>query len=294
MKEFAITFGENRGLVGIITEPKKSNSHAHIGIILLNAGMVHRIGPFRLNTLLARTLANSGYTVLRFDLSGIGDSELSISTSSNEEQAVNDIGHAIDYLKQANQTKSFILIGLCTGADNAHKAAIKYNEVKGAIYLDGYAYPTPRFYIKRYLPVLLNPRRFIHALWSIIKLIVLRVPLYPPDPLAQAEGEPTNLFVWNLPLKEKTLKELQSLIKRNVELCCIFTSGSIRQYNYRGQFKESFRKIDFGDKLQVHLFEEMDHTYILTEDREKLIRTIVDWVGVRFEPNRDEGSLSAS
>jgi len=59
-------------LFGILTEPEG----APLGptVLLLNAGLIHHIGPARLWVSLARRFAAAGMRCLRFDLSGLGDS----------------------------------------------------------------------------------------------------------------------------------------------------------------------------------------------------------------------------
>src|SRR5438045_1954876 len=75
MREEAVLFGEFRSLVGIVTEPTTQHPHlARQAVILLNPGIVHRVGPGRIYVKIARALAKMGFVILRFDLSGIGDS----------------------------------------------------------------------------------------------------------------------------------------------------------------------------------------------------------------------------
>ena len=73
--EEAVIFGENHSLDGIITNPAAAGPiDSSPGVILLNSGLVHRVGPNRVYVKLARRLAGLGLTVLRFDYSGVGDS----------------------------------------------------------------------------------------------------------------------------------------------------------------------------------------------------------------------------
>ena len=77
MTEQVLLFGTNRCLVGMLTEPEKSQVPADLpAFILFNAGLLHRVGPNRLHVTLARRLARRGFPVLRFDFSGIGDSRV--------------------------------------------------------------------------------------------------------------------------------------------------------------------------------------------------------------------------
>ena len=47
MKEKAILFGDGKGLLGILTEPQGSS--ADLGVVILNSGLLHRMGPNRLH-----------------------------------------------------------------------------------------------------------------------------------------------------------------------------------------------------------------------------------------------------
>ncbi len=75
MQEQAFRFGRAQHLVGIAGMPISVARDA-VGIIVHNAGLVHRIGPFRLHVEMTRRLNARGYPTLRFDLSTIGDNVL--------------------------------------------------------------------------------------------------------------------------------------------------------------------------------------------------------------------------
>ena len=55
MQEEAFRFGRARHLVGIAGLPSSPVPEA-VGVIVLNAGLVHRIGPFRLHVEMTRRL----------------------------------------------------------------------------------------------------------------------------------------------------------------------------------------------------------------------------------------------
>jgi hypothetical protein len=65
MQEQAFRFGRARHLVGIAGLPSSTAPDA-VGVIVLNAGLVHRIGPFRLHVEMTRRLNARGYPTLRF------------------------------------------------------------------------------------------------------------------------------------------------------------------------------------------------------------------------------------
>jgi len=75
MTEEAVLFGARQSLAGIVTEPAiRRGARVTKAVILLNAGIVHRVGPGRIYVKIARALAAMGFVVLRFDFSGLGDS----------------------------------------------------------------------------------------------------------------------------------------------------------------------------------------------------------------------------
>jgi pimeloyl-ACP methyl ester carboxylesterase len=122
--EDAVVFGPGRRLVGIATSPAKSGGGAlDTGVILFNAGVVHRVGPNRLYVTLARRLSEFGFAVLRFDHSGIGDSLPRHDDLSFEQSSVAEGLDAMNWLAAEHGCDKFVLIGLCSGTLTAFKAA---------------------------------------------------------------------------------------------------------------------------------------------------------------------------
>ena len=70
MKEKVFKFGENKQGIGTLTLPDDTSA-API-VILLNAGLIHRAEPYRLNVLVARALAKIGYDNISKARSGPG------------------------------------------------------------------------------------------------------------------------------------------------------------------------------------------------------------------------------
>jgi alpha-beta hydrolase superfamily lysophospholipase len=104
------------GLFGIITEGEtKPNSPT---IVLVDEGNTHHIGQARIWVDLARRLATAGLRVLRFDLSGNGDS----GARPGQKEHVASAPEAIDDVLEAMRAVSpedpsnVVLIGFCSGA----------------------------------------------------------------------------------------------------------------------------------------------------------------------------------
>ena len=136
MKERIIKFGENNNLIGILTE-SENYSLTSSTVIMLNSGMVYRIGPNRMYVELARSLAGIGYNSFRLDFSGIGDSEVVDNDLSFEENACNETIQAMDTVTHITGCKKYILLGICSGAEIAYKTSLKLENIIGIIIVNG-------------------------------------------------------------------------------------------------------------------------------------------------------------
>lgn len=274
MRERVITFGEEKNLVGILTEPDAGHKLDSLPcVLMLNSGILHHVGPFRLHVVAARRLAEKGYFVFRLDVGGIGDSLLVRGAGYDADRVISDIKMAMDVLQQKKKINDFVLMGLCTGAANAHKVAVVDDRVSGGIILDGYSYPTWRFYIRRYLPAILDPVRGKNWLMRLARRISG----------TSQEGDVGADMVedfgwWVLPPKSEVQKDLVKLVNRNVNLLYVFSGGQLEIYNYQKQFVHAFPSVDFKGKLQLIFNDEADHTYSMGSDRDGLLEQISCWL----------------
>ena len=280
--EKAFSFGQHNSMVGILNEPLSSGQNKQPVVIILNAGLVHHAGPHRMTVDMARAIASQGYMTFRFDLSAIGDSAARKSRLSYEERAVDETKEAMDFLSSLNGSKKFIIIGLCTGADNAHRVAVADMRVIGCVFLDGYSYPTLRFHLHKILPnvfkltrKIVNPEKWKRLTNKIFKKLITR------NNTGENLGD---VVYWKLPPKEQAAKEYAELINRNVCLYFVFTKEQIFSFNYTNQIRDSFKTLNFGNLLSVDLFALSDHTYTYLSQRELLFSGIKNWLSDNF-PN---------
>jgi pimeloyl-ACP methyl ester carboxylesterase len=137
MRETAVLFGPTRSLVGIMTTPPETaRARERPAVVLLNAGLIHRVGPNRLYVKMARLLAGLGFSVLRFDFSGIGDSGVRDDHLAFDKSAISETQEAMHYLQAATGSTQFILIGLCSGANASFRTACGDPSVVGAVLLN--------------------------------------------------------------------------------------------------------------------------------------------------------------
>ena len=137
MKEEIIGFGKNASLVGVLTPARAGIERRDIGVVFLNAVIIHKIGPNRLYVKLARCFAREGFTCFRFDFSGIGDSRILNSNEPNIFDPMFEVGQAMDCLQITTGIAKFILLGVCSGAEMAFRAASRDTRIIGLSLIDG-------------------------------------------------------------------------------------------------------------------------------------------------------------
>lgn len=110
-------------LFGIVEQPEESLKK-DTAVILLSPGIKSRVAPHRLYNKMASRFVSLGYTVLRFDFYGLGDSEGEIDEeyladfygSVQVGRYVEDTITSLDWMESNYGFKKIILAGLCGGA----------------------------------------------------------------------------------------------------------------------------------------------------------------------------------
>lgn len=104
------------------------------GVLIVTGGPQYRAGSHRQFVLLARRLADAGIPVLRFDYSGMGDSE---GERRDFEQIGPDLHAAIRHFFHAVPgLRELVLWGLCDGASAALFHAAQDSRIRGLILLN--------------------------------------------------------------------------------------------------------------------------------------------------------------
>ena len=302
--ERALTFGDGATLVAVTSETLPATADAgRPAVLVLNAGIVHRIGPARNSVELARHIAREGFFVMRFDLSGIGDSEPRKDGLSIEEHAVVDIRQAMDHLESARGVTRFVLVGLCSGADNSFRVAGLDPRVVGAVLIDGYGYRTREYYVRyfgrRSLKLSSYPgfaRRLGGALVKRVRPGIAALASAAASGVRGrsssrrreiVETEPTAvapIAQWQrvFPPREVFVAELEVLVERGVKLLFIYTASVERYYNYDRQLGDCVRGLDLRGSVDAELFENSDHTLTELASKSRLRASTIGWLARRF------------
>lgn len=274
LKERAIKVGNPSPLIGVLCEPASFDAEKP-AILLLNSGVMHRTGTCRLSVKLARRLAEAGYASVRFDYSGIGDSDTRRGALSFVDSAPLETVEIMDFLEKRRGIKSFVLYGLCSGADAAYETAKIDTRVEAICQIDPYCYRNIGWYMRHY-----GPRIFSLDVWARYlkkKLSTTRVfhqTIQDIDPAFVEEAS----YIREFPPKDELVAGLESLLSRDVNLYSIFTSGQSAILNHASQFRNSLGAIDARDLLQVDYFPEASHIITEPECQKAVVNSIVAWI----------------
>lgn len=280
--EEAVTFGagghDDGPLVGVVTSPEVATGD--VAVLLLNAGLLHRVGPQRMSVQLARMFAARGVPSLRFDCSGIGDSASRSDNLPFEESSVVETRDAMDWFTRRTGVRRFVLIGLCSGADQAFQAALADERVVGAVLLEPYPYETPGFRRERVLRPLRRADTWKRALTGGYHLTYRVLKRLAGEYEAPVDA---GVAVRAIPSRAVAERGYHTLLDRGVSLYVLYTAGQLGSYNYEGQFWDMHPSLPKEhDGLWYDYFGASDHTFSQAALRELLLTHVGRWFGARF------------
>jgi pimeloyl-ACP methyl ester carboxylesterase len=287
MKEEALLLGSTRSLVGILTEPRvQSRETGFPAVILLNAGLVHRVGPNRLYVKVARSLVEGGLAVLRFDFSGVGDSRARRDHLPFDRSSVLETREAMDALQALRGIDRFLLMGLCSGATASFRTACRDPRVGGAVLVN------PRDHLHDRADQEVNARIRSRALarhywrlalsssfraknaWravqgsvdrrSILPMMLrapLRMLLSPKDGLSPAVAQ-----------------DLNRLAERGVRLLHVYSEGDEGLDYFRMLLGRELRRPAMRRLLEVKVVSGANHTFTLLWSQDHLVELVREWV----------------
>lgn len=287
IRESVHCFGPGDRLTGIAVRPQDRQHNTCV--LFLNSGLLHRVGPYRMFVDLAREIATMGMPCFRLDLSGLGDSLPRDDARSERERVLADIGDAFDFLQREFDYRRFIIIGLCSGADNAHWAGLAEQRMVGAVMLDGPGYPNFKFYVARCATLLLSASAWRNMLsvlkTSVLKTAVLSVNSNAARGLHAGTSPRQQVFVRPFPPREQADREIRAMVERGMKLLYLYTGGVERYFNHHSQFGDNFPSVVFnrpGANVQYEFNPQFDHTYSDLQHRRYLFTRVRDWLAEQF------------
>lgn len=276
MRERIVKIGNPKPLVGVLCEPERPVD-SHIAVILLNSGVMHRIGSCRMSVKIARAISEQvGLTSVRFDSSGIGDSDARRSTGADFGQmAVAEVREVMDYLQESRGINSFILYGLCSGAFTSCQVGLVDDRVIGIAQIDGHTYATLKGQILYYLPRLLSLARWGRGLRRLLRLSNNEAVVD-----SGSETDDPNFEVpefADIPERKVVAGWMSGLVAKNIHMYSIYT-GREPTYFYPNQFRDCFPEVDFGELLSLEYLPDASHIISQPSSQKQVINGIVGWL----------------
>jgi pimeloyl-ACP methyl ester carboxylesterase len=272
-RERPLSFGRSRSLVGIVTEPTVVRG---IPVVILGAGILHRMGPSRASVHLARALASAGHPTVRFDLSGIGDSSRA-AEANLAEAVVADIHDAIELATAAAAgtpwNAGVALVGYCSGADNAFFVAADDPRVRTAVLFDPTIHRTAGFRRRDLLRRLTSRESWFNVISG--RSLRLRIAQRLNSASVVRAPDHYGLLVAG---REDADRRAHVMRERGVRLQFLLSSG-VRSYcNSPAQVRESLAQGFSPELFEVVWAPHVDHVFSRARHIEWLSETVIDWL----------------
>ncbi len=288
MKERALLLGKSQSLVGILTKPPVEQSGKKFpAVILLNAGILHRVGPYRLYVKIARDLASLGFVVLRFDLSGVGDSPAQSDGITFREKWLSDIDDVMNFLQEKHGMERFLLIGICSGAEFSYRAACRDERVAGAVlinpqtHLHDAADESLHTYIQHQIAGRHNMRIGLSSSFAAKKWLKVARGEVDFRSLARIFAfQLKNFFHRNKNVSaglDQVEAALNALNDRGVRLLHVYSEGDVGLDYLELMLGGRKDRLEKAGKVRTEIIPGSNHTFTLLSNQEDLMNVIRNW-----------------
>ena len=275
-------------LFGVVTTP--GGVPPTRAMLLLNSGANHHIGNGRMYVRFARRLAARGWLVLRYDVSGIGDSLPHSGAPENEvytRHAVADLEAALAFIRSRFGVARVETLGLCSGAYHSFKGAV------AGLPIDGLFVANPLvFFWKPGMSLDYPPFQMVQAAEQLqrsmlqagkwIKLLrgqvdlreVLRVVAHRAEDRARSLGREV-ARAEHLPVRDDLAAELTTVVRRGVALRFLFSVGDPGESLLRVGAGLTLSRLERRGALRIDHLADCDHSLSSAWMHEALWATIV-------------------
>ncbi len=298
MKEKAIQFGNLKNLIGVVTERENPSGNKPIAVVLSNAGLIHRIGPNRIYVKLARSLAAQGCYVLRFDLSGVGDSLPRPDHMPVEKFTIDDTVQAMDYLESSYGCQRFVLMGHCAGAYHSFRTAVQDPRVVGVVMMNPDGGETEwieydrkrklaRYYTNYYSKItLLDPqrwKRFISGKVSYRNVIKNAFQVVIWGQVSGLLFRIKRRFIRQTPTPaDSQLFTVEAILQKMLELdtrvLLIYSENATSLERIQSGQDKALKLLTAAKKLNLTVIPGADHIFSPLDSQANLLQVIAQWM----------------
>jgi dienelactone hydrolase len=298
--EHGVFLGSDQAVFGILAAPSGEENRRR-AVVLLNTGADYHMGASRVYVSLARRWARRGYYVLRLDLAGLGDSPTRAGRIDNEvfsPDALEDIRAAIEFLQQRYEIREINLVGVCSGAYHALRAAVAGFPVKRILMVNiGNFYWDDSMSLEKALqatetvrnPGLYGERIFSARAWRRFltgKVNILRIiRVYLTRPAVELKSKLRDAArALRIPLQRDLGRELDEVLARGVRVVFVFASGEPGLGLLRIEAGSMMKRL--GERCRIVMIDSADHTFSRSGPRGVLENVLSEELYARQELRR--------
>lgn len=291
-----VRFGQNQNLSGTICKPKTPNT-ATTCIVLLNTSNERAAGRGSSVAALARELASEGYMSLRFDTAGIADSPPTPGAKDlviYSQGQVDDVGDALSLMRQ-HGAQRFILLGRCSGGYLAFRAAIKNQDIVGAVMANPYTleWDESRNLEEelRFVPVavdsyrgkILSRQHWEKVFKGDVNLwpAVMSIGLMAKNRLERALKPLTQRLRTPSHATRQLHVSLDALVKRNVALSFLFSPGDPGLAYFQRHFDVKDSRLPKFPSVEFDVIDCADHNMLSVPGRQRIKSDIMAMLKVQ-------------
>jgi hypothetical protein len=271
-RERVLGLGDEQNVVAIVTDAADAAARKP-AVVMLNAGVLHRVGPRRMHVALGRELAARGFPACRVDLSGIGDSRQISGHTSFRDSAVADTRLVMDALARESAATRFVIFGLCSGADNALAVAKTDPRVAAIVLLDAFSYATLPAYSREFFQRCARVGVLRASAGAVAVGARLGARL-----LRRGDSSPPAGRV--SPPKAEARKLLGELLDRGTKILFIYSATLHVRCNHKEQLFEAFPEL--RGRVDVEYFADADHLFTELSTRRRLMDAVTAWLSRTF------------
>ena len=285
------------GLFGILTEP--ADGATGPVIVLVDEGNTHHIGQARIWVDLARRLALAGLRVLRFDLSGNGDSGARPGQPTHvarAPEAIDDVYEAMCGVSPGDPSE-VVLVGFCSGAYQVLEQALVHPPTGICVINPSFSFrpPEPTGTSARPARQITRPW-FVRLVEAPLRRLVrdrssvglgrwmnaLEVGTWPVALAKRHPGIPSAVW-WTVNrtlLENPAVGTLERVVDQGVDTLLVCGPGDLLPVSLGSEGR--IRRLKTSRDFHLELLDELDHASWVKRQRERLIEVVDAYLVARY------------